>query len=64
MLSWDKPNFWVRMAIMTLNVKVNDPHFQYQLWLFPNACLVILAQICDELSCGQDKYKDNKLELW
>ena len=29
----DKPNFlelWVKMAKMTINVKVNDLHFQYQ----------------------------------
>ena len=25
------PKFWVKMAKMTLQVKVNDFHFQYQL---------------------------------
>ena len=38
----DKPNylFWVKMAKMTLKVKVIDPHFQYQLRVSKNACLV------------------------
>ena len=39
---------------MTLKVKVNDPHFRYQLresqYAYFGANLVILAQICDELS--------------
>ena len=38
-----KPNFlefWVKMAKMTLNVKVNDLHFQYQLRVSRDACLV------------------------
>ena len=40
---------------MTLKVRVNDLHFQYQLRVFQDACanLVILDQICDELSCEQ-----------
>ena len=36
----DKPNFlefWVKMA---LKVKVNDLHFQYQLSISQDACLV------------------------
>ena len=39
----DKPNFpefWVKMAKMTLKVKVNDPYFQYQLRVSHDACLV------------------------
>ena len=56
----DKPNFlefWTKMAKMTLKVKVDEPHFQKQLrvWCTFGANLVILAQICDELSCTQGK---------
>ena len=39
----DKPNFlefFVKMAQMTLNVKVNDLHFQYQPRVSQDACLV------------------------
>ena len=39
----DKPvflEFWVKMAEMTLKVKVNDLHFQYQLRVSQDACLV------------------------
>ena len=39
----DKPNFlelWVKMAKMTLKVKVNDLHFQYQPRVSQDACLV------------------------
>ena len=32
--------FWVKMAKMTLKVKVNDPYFQYQPRVSHNACLV------------------------
>ena len=44
---------------MTFKVKANDLHFQYQPRVFHDACcanLVILAQMCDELSCGQAKF--------
>ena len=44
----DKPKFlefWVKMAKMTLNVKVNDLHFQYQLRVYQNACLVQIWQL-------------------
>ena len=49
------------MAKMTLKVKINDLHFQYQLRVSQNACLiganlVILAQIYDELLQGQAKF--------
>ena len=40
--------------------KVNDLHFQYQLRVSQDACLVnlaILAQICDELSHGQAEFR-------
>ena len=50
------PRILSQNAKMTLKVKVNDPHFQYQLsvpWCMFGANLVIPAQICDELSCGQ-----------
>ena len=39
----DKPNFlksWVKMAKMTLKVKVNDPCFQYEPRVSHDACLV------------------------
>ena len=39
----DKPNFlelWVKMAKMTLKVKVSDLHFQYQPRVSQDACLV------------------------
>ena len=39
----DKPKFlkfWVKMAKMTLKVKVNDLHFQYQPRVSQDACLV------------------------
>ena len=52
----DKPNFpkfWVKMAKMTLKVKVNGLRFQYQPRVSHDACLVILAQIYDELTRGQ-----------
>ena len=51
-LSQEQANFlefWVKVAKMTLKIKVNDPQFQYQLRV-SHACLV---QICDELSHGQ-----------
>ena len=32
--------FWVKMTKMTLEVKVIDLHFQYQLRVSQNACLV------------------------
>ena len=54
----DKPNFLeflVKMAKVTLKVKVNDLNFQYQPRVSHDACLVIPAQICDELLCGQSK---------
>ena len=41
---------------MTLKVKVNDPHFQYQLRESQDANLVILAQIHYKLSCRQTKF--------
>ena len=39
----DKPNYleiWIKMAKMTLKVNVNDSHFQYQLRVSQDACLV------------------------
>ena len=46
------PRIISQMAKMTLKVKVNDLHFQYRLRFlqdaYLDACLVILAQICDE----------------
>ena len=39
-LSRRQAEFWVKMAKMTLKAKVNDPYFQYQPWVFHDACLV------------------------
>ena len=43
------------MVKMTLAVKFNDLHFKCQPRVSQDACLVIPAQICDELLCGQGK---------
>ena len=47
------PTILSKMAKMTVKVKVNDHHFQYQLrsipWCIFGANLVISVQICDEL---------------
>ena len=63
--------FLSRNGQMTVKVKVNDPHFQYQLREFQDANLVILAQIHYNLSLGQAKFprilSQNDLEdqdLW
>ena len=58
----DKPNFlefWVKMAKMTWKVKVNDPYFQYQLKVSPNACLVQIwwFQLKSVTSYRADKVK-------
>ena len=58
--------FLSRNGQMTLNVKVKAPYFKCQLKVFHNACLVkilvISAQICDELSCGQGKVHDKRTD--
>ena len=43
------------MTKMTLKVKVNDLHYQYQKRVSLHATLVIPAQTCDELPHGQCK---------
>ena len=58
----DKPNFlefWVKMAKMTLNIKVNDLHFQYQLRVSHDACLVQIwwFQLKSVTSYRADKVK-------
>ena len=60
---WCKFSSWnplkVIMAKMTLTIKVNDLHFQYQLSIpecMFGANLVILAQLYDELLCGQAEF--------
>ena len=45
------------MAKITLRGKANERHFQYQLRVSVDANLVILAQICDELSRGQVEFR-------
>ena len=44
------------MAKMTLKVRDNDLHFHYQPRVSHDAYLLILAQICDELSCRQAEF--------
>ena len=63
----DKPNFlefWVKMAKMFLKVKVNDLHFQHQLRVSHDACLVQIwwFQPKSVWSCQADK--PNFLEFW
>ena len=58
----DKPNFlefWVKMAKMTLKVKVNDPYFQYQPRVSHDACLVHIwwFQLKSVTSYRADKVK-------
>ena len=71
----DKPNFlefWVKMPQMTLKIKVNNPHFQYQLRLSHDACLVQIwwFQLKSVRSYRADKVKftdgqmDAQTERW
>ena len=58
----DKPKFlefWVKMAKMTLTVKVNDPYFQYQPRVSYDACLVQIwwFQLKSVTSYRADKVK-------
>ena len=58
----DKPNFvefWVKMAKITLKVKVNDLNFQYQPRVFHDACLVQIwwFQLKCVMSYRADKVK-------
>ena len=58
----DKPTFlvfWVKMAKMTLRVKVNDPYFQYQPRVPHDACLVQIwwFQLKSVTSYRADKVK-------
>ena len=58
----DKPNFlefWVKMAKMTLKVKVNDLHFQYQLRVSQYACLeqIWWSQVKPVMSYRADKVR-------
>ena len=51
--------FWVKMAKMTLKVKVNDPYFQYQPTVSHDACLVQIwwFQLKSVTSYRTDKVK-------
>ena len=51
--------FWVKMAKMTLKVKVNDLHFQYQPRVSQDTCLVQILwfQLKFVASCRADKVK-------
>ena len=79
----DKPNFlefWVKMAKMTLKVKVNEPYCVYQLRVSHDACLVLIwwfkiksvtnchagkAKFTDRRTDGQtDAGKDNTPSAW
>ena len=62
-LSWHQPNFpgiWSRNGQMTLKVKTNDPHFQYQLTVSQDACLVQIwwfqVKSLMKLSCHQPHF--------
>ena len=65
----EKPNFlefWVKMPKMTLKVKVNDIHFQYQLRISQDACLVQIwwFQLKSVMSYHADKvqFKDRRTD--
>ena len=63
----DKPNFlefWVKMAKMTLKVKVNDFHFQYQPWVSHDACLVLIWWFQLKFGMSYRADKPNFLEFW
>ena len=50
----DKPRFlefWVKVAKMTLKIKVNDLHFQYQPRVSQDACLVQVLEFKCEYLC-------------
>ena len=57
---WKISEFYDKKAKMTLKFMVIDLHFHYQPGVSQDAgfCknLVILAQICDELWCGQAEF--------
>ena len=58
----DKPKcleFWVKMAKMTLKVKVDDPYFQYDPRVSYDACLVQIwwSQLKSVTSYHADKVK-------
>ena len=58
----EKPNFlelWVKVAKMTLKVKVNYPYFRYQLRISHDACLVQIwwFQLKSVTSYRADKLK-------
>ena len=59
----DKSNFlefWVKMAKMTLKVKVNDPYFRYQPRVSHDACL---AQIWWFQLKSVTSYRANKVKF-
>ena len=63
----DKPNFlefWVKMAKMTLKVKVNDFHFQYQPRVSHDACLVQIWWFQLKFVKSYRADKPNFLEFW
>ena len=67
----DKPNFlefWVKMAKMTLKVKVNDLHFQYQPRVSHDACLVqiwwFLFKFVTSYSADKVKFTDRRTDGW
>ena len=67
----DKPNFlefYVKMAKMTLKVKVNDTYFQHQPRVSHDACLVQIwwFQLKSVTSYHVDKVKftDGRLSVW
>ena len=62
----DMPNFlefWVKMAKVTLKVKVNDSHFQYQLRISQDVCLVQIWQFQLKSMTSYHADKPNFLEF-
>ena len=64
----DRPNFLEFWAIMTFKVKVNDLHFQYQLGVSHDACLVQIwwfqLKSVTSYRVGKVKFTDRRTDRW
>ena len=63
----DKPNFlefWVKVAKITLNVKVNDLHFQHQQKISHDVCLVKIWWLKPKSVTSYCADNPNFLEFW
>ena len=56
--------FWVKMAKMSLKVKVNDLHFQNQLWVPQDAFLVQIWWFYLKSVTSYHADNPNLLEFW